>query len=345
MVALVDNHEAVVGNAVVHFPLPHETLHRGDVDRAVEFLLPSSQAPEAVVADIEELRQPVYPLFEQLLAMHDDQRVDLAFGDQPSGHHGLAERRGRRENAGVVRGQCACGGLLIGTQVSPKGRRDPPAETPLVVDRRPDAQSIEQFHTGLETAARQTQVLRSVLDAVDDPRLVVGGQAHRLGPIELRVLECAQAHQPRDQSRWEAGLGDVDAIGKDQFDTSGKLSNDGRNGLAPGGRRQPRRRREVLVLRDGAHPHDPSSVLRRTNEGFRARQRHSFQGGEEYPLIRMGLEVVVDENTIAGATGTALQRQGDQIPETSPWQGVLARKETIIRTEPEIGAPIHGLGE
>ena len=59
----------------------------------------------------------------------------------------------------------------------------------------------------------------------------------------------------------------------------------------------------------------------------------------------MRSEVVVDENAVASATGTALQRQGDQIPETSPRQGVLARKETIIRPEPEIGAPIHGFGE
>ena len=59
----------------------------------------------------------------------------------------------------------------------------------------------------------------------------------------------------------------------------------------------------------------------------------------------MWLEVVVDENAVADATGRALERQGDQVAETSARQGVLTRKEPIIGTEPEVGASIHGVGE
>ncbi len=47
----------------------------------------------------------------------------------------------------------------------------------------------------VETPSRQADMLRVIFGAGDDPRLVPGGQPHRLGLVELGVLERRQAQE------------------------------------------------------------------------------------------------------------------------------------------------------
>ncbi len=59
--------------------------------------------------------------------------------------------------------------------------------------------------------------MRVVLGAGDDARLVVGGQPHRLGFVELRILKRREAQQPIPQARMQTVLGDVDLVAEDQL--------------------------------------------------------------------------------------------------------------------------------
>ena len=68
----------------------------------------------------EERRQPLDPLIQKLAAMHQDERVHPAPGDEPGSDDRLAERRGRRQHADVVLRQRVCGDLLFGTQLAVK---------------------------------------------------------------------------------------------------------------------------------------------------------------------------------------------------------------------------------
>lgn len=81
-----------------------------------------------------------------------------------------------------------------------------------------DAQRAQRPLNVLEAAARQSDVIRVILCAGDNPRLVVGGKPHCLRLVELGVLKRRKAKQSVSQSRMERILGDVDLITDDQFD-------------------------------------------------------------------------------------------------------------------------------
>ena len=42
-------------------------------------------------------------------------------------------------------------------------------------------------------------MIREVLSATDDARLIVGGKSHRLGAVKFWVLESRQANKPVSQ--------------------------------------------------------------------------------------------------------------------------------------------------
>jgi len=47
----------------------------------------------------------------------------------------------------------------------------------------------------------QALTLRVILRAVNDARLIISGQTHRLRPVKFRVLKCGQPKQPIPQRR------------------------------------------------------------------------------------------------------------------------------------------------
>ena len=68
----------------------------------VGFLSAASDSADGFWRQTEKRRQSFHPLFQQLAAMHEDQRVDAALGDEPRSDHGLAEGGRGGQNAGVV---------------------------------------------------------------------------------------------------------------------------------------------------------------------------------------------------------------------------------------------------
>ena len=115
---------------------------------------PPRMTPIRVRVDVEESAQPRYPLIQQLLPVHQDQRVRVSLGYQPAGDHGLAEGRCGCEHAGVVRHQGIRGCLLFRGERSEKAR---PKGVPLNRSSRSSARiplAAEEVESSIETASR-----------------------------------------------------------------------------------------------------------------------------------------------------------------------------------------------
>lgn len=106
--------------------------------------------------------------------MHQDERTDAALGNQPRGHHGLSERRGGCQHSRVMRKHGLGSNGLLGAQFALEGRLQGLAGVALVPDHRLDLQIREGLKQFIQAAARQSKVLRVILSAGNNSRLVVG---------------------------------------------------------------------------------------------------------------------------------------------------------------------------
>ena len=88
--------------------------------------------------------------------------------------------------------------------------------------------SVERLANIIKAAARQADVMRKILGARDDARLVVGRQPHRLRFVELGILKRRQPKQAVSKSRRQAFLGDVDLIAEDEFQRRRQITDDRR---------------------------------------------------------------------------------------------------------------------
>ena len=202
VVALVDDEVAVVGHAVVHDALAHQALNERHVELPVGLRFPPPIRPIRLRGSTEKRRQALHPLIEQLLSMHEHQRVDAALGDQPRGDDRLAEGGRGGQHTGVVRQQRVRGGLLFRPQFAVEDDIERLARHIVRREsRRSILEVVEQVAQVLQTAARQAEVMRMVLGTGDDARLVVGRQPHRLGLVELRILKGGKPEQPVAQRR------------------------------------------------------------------------------------------------------------------------------------------------
>ena len=59
----------------------------------------------------------------------------------------------------------------------------------------------------------------------------------------------------------------------------------------------------------------------------------------------MRYSLVVKEDAVAVTSSVFLQRQRDQIAESSVGQRILIREESIVRVEPDVRPALHCLGE
>jgi hypothetical protein len=84
-----------------------------------------------------------------------------------------------------------------------------------VANRRANTKIGEGFANIVEASARQPDVMRVVLCARDNARLVVRRKPHRLRIVELGILKRSQPEQPISKARMQSFLRDVDLIPKD----------------------------------------------------------------------------------------------------------------------------------
>ena len=116
--------------------------------------LPPRMTPTRSAVDVEEGAQPRHPLIQQLLPMHQDQRVGVSLGYQPAGDDGLAEGRRGCEHAGVVRHQGIHGRLLFLGERTEKARPEGRAAISLVTQFGSDTIGNEKVDSSIDTAPR-----------------------------------------------------------------------------------------------------------------------------------------------------------------------------------------------
>lgn len=81
------------------------------------------------------------------------------------------------------------------------------------------------------------------------------------------------------------------------------------------------------------------------NDGVEALGVHALEGGEERPLIGIGLQGVVDKHAVMLGSGAFLQRQGDQVAKAAFGQGVLVGKQPVVGTERQLPCALTGVAD
>ena len=160
MVAFVHNEMAVIAHAILDDALADQALDDRDIQRAGQLPLAAADPANRLRRQAEKRRQSLDPLFQQLPAMHENQRVDAALGNEPCRHDGFSESRRGGQNARVVGQHRSGGGLLLGPQFTLELHIQRRAGVPLIADDRLDAQVRQELLHLVQTAARQADVLR-----------------------------------------------------------------------------------------------------------------------------------------------------------------------------------------
>ena len=350
MVALVDHEMSVIGDDVVDFALANQALDDADIDDAARLAPAAADLPDRGGREIEKRREPRDPLFHELTAVDEHQRVGSAGGDDGRGDDCLAEPGRRREHAGLVRQQCIGGGLLFRGQASEKRGFNRTAGIALVAHVQGDAQVFQQSCHRLAAAARQGDVVRQQLGAGDDARGTEGGAPHRLGAIEGRVLEGGEPDEPVDEARAAApGARDVELVAQHRADALGQRT--GHRGQAAGAAtaarsraRRPRRRAAGAARRRGPAGR-PRRRSARAAVALRTRRR---MAGEKRPLVGpWGSKSVVEEDGVAALpSGPPCRGRAMRLPkppgrQRCPGSGRSGRRSA----NPISGIALHGLGE
>ena len=196
----------------------------------------------------------------------------------------------------------------------------------------------------VEAPSRQADVMRVILSAGDDARLVVGGQPHRLRLVELGILKRRQAKQPVSETRMQPFLGDVDLIAENQFQRLRQFADDRRLLSVPRRRGCPRLVFSVVLWRQ-THAEDATASFGLLDDPFDLRSADLAHAREKRPLVGPRDEMVIEEDAVALLAWSLLQRQGDQVPESSLRHRVLIRKEAVVRIQADVRSPLHRLGQ
>ena len=81
MVALVRDHVSILGDTVLHFTLAMEALKEGHVNQSSPRILSTNNLPDGFLRKIQKHREARTPLFEQLLSMDDNERIDASLSN------------------------------------------------------------------------------------------------------------------------------------------------------------------------------------------------------------------------------------------------------------------------
>ena len=95
-----------------------------------------------------------------------------------------------------------------------------------VANDHADAKLGEHLANVIEAATWQPDVMREILGARNDARLVVRRKPHRLRFVELGILKSGKPKQSVSKSRVQVLLRDVDLIAKDEFQRRGQIPDD-----------------------------------------------------------------------------------------------------------------------
>ena len=182
-----------------------------------------------------------------------------------------------------------------------------------------------------------------LLRAVDDSRFSVSRKAHRLSPVEFRILKRSQAKQAISKRGRQVSLSNIDLIRKNQLQAlRQRLEN---WWLITARRRRSPRPIIILVGHSHRHPDDSSLGFGIADQSFDLRPADSSQRRQKRPLVRIWLELLVNKYGIFPLPRLLLQRQCNQISKPSFGQSILIRKKPIIGAETNLRTTLHRLSE
>ncbi len=277
--------------------------------------------------------------------MDEDERAPAALCHEVGAQDRLADAGRSHEDTRLVLEKGARSRLLERRELATERHVELRSLRALVLDDELHALISEQ---GLEVGQASTgdcQMLWKVLGAGDDSRRAPRRQAHPLLLVELGILEGGEPLNLVEQRRGQARLLDEEPLGAHDLQLGWQRTSETCRLPAPG--RQPRPRRGVLRLdrlcRADAD-HEPLA-RRLTGEALDALGCEPRDTRKKVPLIRPWLQRVVDEQRVAKRACFRLERQRDEVAEPTPRQGVLVRKEAVVRVHAELVAARHRLGE
>src|SRR5487761_2537504 len=91
VVTLIHDHMSILGDVVLHFAFTVQALKQGYVDEPRPGVLSAKDLTDGPRRKIQKHRQSRKPLFEQLLAMNEDQRIHAPRGNQFGAHDSLSK--------------------------------------------------------------------------------------------------------------------------------------------------------------------------------------------------------------------------------------------------------------
>src|SRR5262245_36514751 len=149
-----------------------------------------------------------------------------ALSNEPCSDDGLAKCGRSGEDAHLVAQHGVRCALLLAAKLTVKFHLETTAITSFVANGHANAKIVERPTNVVEATTRQSDVMRKILGARDNARLVVRRKPHHLCPVELLILECSEPKQSVSKSRIQIVLGDVDLIAEDNFQRRWQVPND-----------------------------------------------------------------------------------------------------------------------
>src|ERR1700677_981749 len=102
MMAFINNDVTVTGDQIRYLGFSKETLYQSHVDAAAGLATTATDGADTARIDRKKLRQPLGPLFEQLLSVYQDEAVASSMGNQSGRDDRFSKRRCRRQHTAVV---------------------------------------------------------------------------------------------------------------------------------------------------------------------------------------------------------------------------------------------------
>jgi hypothetical protein len=178
MIGWCPSFRATVADTIIDDPFLDQALNHRDIQESRRRVATAADAANRFGREVEECREALDPLIEELAPMDEHERTDAALGDQPRAHDRFAECGGGRQHAGVVCENRVRRDLLLAPQFPLERHVQRSPAVPFVTDRRANPKVSECVSQLVEAAPRKTDVMGEVLGAGDDARLVVGRQPH-----------------------------------------------------------------------------------------------------------------------------------------------------------------------
>ena len=272
--------------------------------------------------------------------MHQHQGAHLAPGDQGGSGDRLAKGCWSAEHANLVLEHFPYRNLLVLAQGANELDSHLPTRHPFILQFRADVILRQHLQQRIETSSRQADVPGVVLGATDDPWLVPDRQAHGLGFVKFRVLECGQPYQAIGQRLRHLDLGDENLVGQNE---TKRFRQGAGNRLTSGRLALPRL--AVFLLHGEGHVQWMAATAGPQDGFLQIPLRQALHRHQKGPLIGMGLQLFIDEHAVPRFPGQFLQRQGNQVAKAALGHCVLIGKQAVVTCQRQLPGAVAGMAD